>query len=200
MDSLSRKLGRIMNSNKKYIVLLVNLLATFFMSHAIGQQHYDTSALDIDKFIQTLRGLDVKMGKSKLDIARMQTLAKVRPEENSWPAILLLWAHEANDSVTLLWWEKDDRQTRILVVALNWCNLNSPPNYNGLWEDGIYPFPDMVKRFNEVEKKLRLEEIQFVKKNFDKIAKELCDTFGKYNTEEMSNTGKLYDKAKKGAR
>ena len=79
-------------------------------------------------------------------------------------AILTLWVFDPSDEhVQLLWWISEDPFVRKLIVSLYLCYTTEPTSF-------IPNFSYDCKRFADVEKKARLDEISYVKKNRQSLA------------------------------
>lgn len=131
-----------------------------------------------DKFESALTILKterLKETSSIIDITAAKMAAKASRPEDSWPSIMQLWVAAQRDFIELLWWQKDDRETRTLIVALFWCSQPPPTDDAHLWPASIVDFPSYGGRFASPEKELRSEEIQFVRQHLSAIAQELAE-------------------------
>ena len=80
------------------------------------------------------------------------------------------------DFVELLWWQKDNQETRALIIALEWCMIAVPEKISP-WPKGIHDFEGMAERFNVEERNARLQEATFVRQNRKALAMELNSIF-----------------------
>src|SRR5262245_23698461 len=96
------------------------------------------------------------------EIYRLKRTAETLSDA-SWAAILQLWVVGEVDYVKLLWWQKDDTETRAFIVALEWCQLALPAKEDDPWPGGIDNFEGMSRRFDGPERALRLRETDFVR-------------------------------------
>jgi hypothetical protein len=93
--------------------------------------------------------------------------------EDSWAEILQLWVAGEYDFVLLLWWQKDDTETRAFIVSLDWCMVAIPEKDSTSWPGAVKDYEGMAKRFEAAERSLRLREADFVRQNHPAIAKEM---------------------------
>lgn len=138
------------------------------------------AAVSLDVFLANLNQLkNHHFGKSisAQDIYRLKrNAADAFLPGDSWEAILQLWLAGEYDFVELLWWQKDNHETRALIIALEWCMV-SVPEKNSAWPKGINDFEGMAERFGADERNARLQEADFVRQNRKILAKELNSMF-----------------------
>lgn len=107
----------------------------------------------------------------------------------SWSPIMNLWLLGEGDSVELLWWNKDDRETRIFIVALFWCFI---PPFEGTSNET--DFESRIAHFEPRERALRSQEVEFVKANLAIFAKKFSKIYGKLNNERSQELSIRYAK------
>jgi hypothetical protein len=105
--------------------------------------------------------------------ALKRTATSFSQASDSWAAILQLWVAGQHDFVELLWWQKDDPETRAFIVSLEWCTVTLPDKRSGIWPAGIHNYERMSERFEPTERALRIREIDFVRQNRQTLAKQL---------------------------
>jgi hypothetical protein len=168
---LSEKLVLYMNRAS----IILRSVALFLLAQVVcWGQNIDTS---LDRFGPALRALQkqaIKGNLTAVEIAAAKLAAKASRPEDSWPSILQLWVAEQRDFVELLWWQKDDRETRAFVVALFWCSQPPPREDVRQWPASIADFTNHASRFDSTEKSNRIDEARFVRKHLSAVAKELA--------------------------
>ena len=102
--------------------------------------------------------------------------------EDSWGDIIGLWLAGEEGDLELLWWKKDDRQTRALIVALLWCTRPPPREGSPDWPQGIRNFAQDSARFETAERELRIEETRFVRQHLGDIAGQLAENLRRIDT------------------
>jgi hypothetical protein len=110
------------------------------------------------------------MSSAELDRARWYVDDHYGPEQ--WPYMMELRIAEEHDLLRRLWWKKDDRNTRIFIMALYWC---SQPPVQGARPTCIEPFDEDSRRFGGEERAQRLEEVRFVQTHLPVIAQTLAE-------------------------
>lgn len=75
--------------------------------------------------------------------------------------ILRLWFRGFHDIVELMWYKKDDRVSRTLIMALVLINQE---------DDRLYSFLHVCDRFEKEERQLRREEIIHIARNREKYS------------------------------
>jgi hypothetical protein len=87
------------------------------------------------------------------------------------PAIYRLWVHGDVQTAELLWWQRDDRLSRVFVLMLFYCAV-------GTEGEAMANFPDFpARRYASPEREERIEEIEFVRKHRSALAKKLVAIF-----------------------
>lgn len=86
-----------------------------------------------------------------------QSAVTLGSEEDLWPleCIVILWFQGFRDEVEMLWYEKDDRMSRALIMLLVLSNLE---------DDRIVHFLHECCRFEEIEREMRMQEILSIRK------------------------------------
>src|SRR5262249_10774351 len=100
---------------------------------------------------------------------------------DAWPAIIQLWISGEVDFVHLLWWQKDDPETRMLIVALDWCSSTIPPAETENWPAALYDYEKLSRKFNDAERASRTAEAAIVRKNHELLAQKLGALFEKHH-------------------
>ena len=193
MAALSEKLVLYMSLAKTLLILQLCLL----LQAVCAGQNIDTN---LDEFVSALTALKNEAIKENLSdfelLVEKKSATASRTE--SWGPILRLWATGQRDFIELLWWHKDDRETRAFIVALYWCS-HPPPSENAPgWPASVADFSGHAGRFASPEKELRVDETRFVRKHLSAIAKELADVLEKSKSSNATQLAKRYrDVAKK---
>lgn len=157
---------------------------------------------NLDQFVPALRALQQAKLKDNLSdfsltVAKMG--AKGSGPEHSWASIVELWAAGQHDFIELLWWQKDDRETRAFIVALYWCSHPPPREDAQDWPASVADFNGHAGRFASPERELRVDETRFVRKHLSAIASELAKVLEKSKSPNAVELAKRYaDIARKG--
>jgi len=182
-------------------LLAVNLTLVFALCSCCQNSriavHVDRTELSLGqlemRMNSTFNVLSEKMQLSKedLDLDRMRASGFFEPE-NSWGSIIRLWISGYEDWVQMLWWVKEDRETRLIILALSWCR-NPPPLLNTSdWPASSINFVEQSYRFDSRESALRVEEADFVKRNLPEICRMLSRKFGKIHHPRAAAIAKRY--------
>lgn len=142
-----------------------------------GDLRYDHFKSEVEKAFGRLQN-EEKPTSAKLSVDRMRASGFYDPE-NSWSSIIRLWIAGQEDWVQLLWWPKDDRETRMLIVALSWSSNPPPDKGNEDWPASAVNFPAQSRRFAGSEGGLRAEEIVIVRERLPEICQLLASNFRK---------------------
>lgn len=97
--------------------------------------------------------------------------ANIFDQESAVPAIYQLWVLDRRDAVQLLWWQKDDRLSRVFIDMLFYCAVG---------EEGerMSSFPSLnPRRYASPEREQRLAEIAWVRAHRSALARELVLIF-----------------------
>jgi hypothetical protein len=184
-----------MNLVKSFLILPLCLL----LRAACVGQNVDTN---LDEFVPALASLKkaaIKESLSDFELAAAKMAAKASRPEDSWPSIMRLWVAQQRDFVELLWWQKDDRETRAFIVALYWCSHPPPLEDAQHWPASVADFSGHAGRFASPEKELRVDETRLVRKHLSAIAKELAEVLEKSKASNVAQLAKRYaDVARKG--
>lgn len=168
-----------------------SLLLTLFAILACGCQgpgneadriaQLDNAELKAPAFQSAIRTAFEKAPQSTdAGLMKMRAAGFARPED-SWGDIIGLWLAGEEGTLELLWWKKDDRQTRALIVALLWCT-RPPPQEGSDWPQGIRNFAQDSTRFETAERELRIEETRFVRQHLGDIARQLVENLRRIDT------------------
>lgn len=120
---------------------------------------------------------------SKMMKPAIQMQAKTYEPTISLPAIFVLW--NKDEDIELLWWKKQDRNARLLVLSFFYCATTE----NISW---IPTFEAYSQRFNESEKKMRLEEMKFVKEYRVAISKAIVEIYSSNDLPTKNNKYQNY--------
>jgi len=124
--------------------------------------------------LQQLRAHHFTNKVSVQDIAALKrTASGFSQPSDSWAAILQLWLAGEHDFVELLWWRKDDPETRAFIVSLEWCMVALPEKNSEPWPAGLHNYERMSERFEAAERAMRTRESDFVRRNRQTLANEL---------------------------
>ena len=101
--------------------------------------------------------------------------------EDSWESIYELWLLEDDDALLRTWWETDNPETRMLIVALCWC-LHPPPDQGSItWPEFIYDFEAKTDVLAEHHAKMRKAECSWVRKNIQELRALILKAIGENN-------------------
>lgn len=162
------------NSIISFLISSLVLLASVAISTAdeTNSQHFtfqqfekDLSHLQSQKFKPTITAHDLAVLKLRAEGAFLP--------EDSWADILQLWVAGEYDFARLLWWRKDNGETRAFIVALEGCMVTVPEKNAQAWPAGISCYEADAIRFEPQERALRLRETDFVRQNRQSLAKQL---------------------------
>lgn len=103
-----------------------------------------------DRYARTIDGL--------VDFQMVFSAAQVI---DGYEDILTLWFQGYRSTVELMWYKKDDRLSRTLIMALILANQE---------DDRLSSFLYVCDRFEEQERKLRKEEIMYIARNREKYS------------------------------
>lgn len=146
-------------------ILLVSADETNLQHFTFQQFEKNLRSIESQKFAP-------KVSEQELTALRLRAADSSLPED-SWPAILQLWAIGEYDLVHLLWWQKDDSETRAFIVALDWCMVTVPKKNAEAWPGGVSNYEADAIRFEPTERDLRLRETEFVREHYSALAHEL---------------------------
>lgn len=104
-------------------------------------------AQDIKVPLAHLKGHRYASSLSPSATALLRKQAAILDTKDSFPAILHLWIAGETEYIELLWWRKDDRETRAFIVALFYCRYFVPEDDSALWPDIIPDFSLDATRF-----------------------------------------------------
>lgn len=142
-----------------------------------GAGGHDDSPLDLASFqadmSRVLAGAPIRdrLAGAELDRAKFAVDDQYGPEQ--WRQLLELRLAEEDDLLRRLWWSKDDRTTRVFIMALFWGE-RPPPDPAAPWPKGIQTFDADSLRFADAERTLRLEEVRFVRRHLPIICRQLA--------------------------
>lgn len=167
-----------MNKSKTRIGLLAVLAATCVCVAAETASQLTLNAFKVEfqhlksqRFSDKMRAEDI--------VALKRKASGFSQPVDSWPAILQLWLAEEHDFLELLWWQKDDPETRALIISLEWCMVALPGKASEPWPATVHNYERMSERFEIRERALRNQEITFVRRNRQSLARELSVIFSK---------------------
>ena len=154
-------------------------LALLFATTSLGAADGPTvQRLTLQQFQSCLQELKTNRFREKVSPEELYRLKRSAADtslpHDSWPAILQLWVVGEADLVQLLWWQKDDTETRAFIVSLEWCMVGVPAKGAETWPKGMHDFDGMAARFDTAERKLRTRENDFVREHYSLIARELA--------------------------
>jgi hypothetical protein len=136
-------------------------------SRAVPASQPVVSLKELTTEIQKLKSYKFKDKLSADEIYRAKRTAEVLSDDS--PAeILQLWLIGEVDYVELLWWRKDDSETRAFIVSLEWCMKDAPgwrETEKLPWPEDWHRFSHMAERFEPAERALRLGETELVRGN-----------------------------------
>ena len=102
----------------------------------------------------------------KQDTAVLKQRANLLDKSDSFSALLTLWIRGEEEFVRLKWWEKDDKESRLVITAIILCER--------IEDDETNEFIWRAKRFENVESLERINEISFVLSNRKLFATQIC--------------------------
>lgn len=187
-EALFEKSGLFMSRVKSFLILSLCLL----LRVSCVAQNVDTN---LDGFVPALESLGkatIKESLSDFESAAAKMAAKASRPEDSWPSIVQLWVDQQHDFIELLWWQKDDRETRALIVALYWCSQPPPGEDAHQWPAAVTDFSRHAGRFASLERELRTDETRFVRKHLSAIANELAGLLQKSKSPNALQLAKRY--------
>ena len=129
-----------------------------------------------DRYARTIDGL--------VDFQMVFSAAQVI---DGYEDILTLWFQGYRSTVELMWYKKDDRLSRTLIMALILANQE---------DDRLSSFLYVCDRFEEQERKLRKEEIMYIARNREKYSNMIYEL--EMKVRELTNDPKVKCKCKKG--
>ncbi len=124
---------------------------------------------------KTLAGLDPATIGPATDSAALgaaELSAEAYSPESSWPAIITLWLSGETAHVELLWWRKDNPETRALILALFWSRTG-PPRHEAPSPCFVVNFEEYAGHFRDGEREQRLREIEHVRQNLPALKADL---------------------------
>ncbi len=115
------------------------------------------------------------------DLGAAELAAEAYEPEASWPAIITLWLSGDTAHVELLWWRKDNPETRALIVALFWSR-SGPPQHKETTPCFVVNFEEFARHFRDGEREQRLQEIEFVRKHLPVLKEDITTLLRKAAT------------------
>jgi hypothetical protein len=129
---------------------------------------------EVSSYLDALKSHQFTNEVSSTEISTLKrTASGFSQPTDSWAAILQLWIAGERDFVELLWWQKDDPETRAFIVSLEWCMVALPSKNSEFWPGGIRNYEQMSKRFESTERAMRAREVDFVRQNREVLARKL---------------------------
>lgn len=164
-----------MRARSVSLALAWSLMSTLVEPAAFAQSRQDPPAAHSDPtFADVLKALHSTNFRAQLDgteeFGAWQRASNL-PQTDAVAAIYQLWALGRTRSVELLWWQKDDRLSRVFIDMLFYCEV-------GTEGERMTSFPVLEPhRYASPEREQRLAEIAWVRAHRSALAKELVAIF-----------------------
>lgn len=130
------------------------------------------------EFSKDLAALSSKKKSAGTSPFQLEGRMSIYDPVDNMDALFHMWAKEKGN-VELYWWKSDGKTIRAFIMMLYLCLTTEPVSY-------VPNFLHSAGRFEEVERKQRLDEYNFVLKNRGALAKHVLKLYEKYSIKDKN--------------